>query len=54
MMIRKLITIRPDQSDYLDENSISLSRFVQRKIDEDMIINIKMDSEKMASIRGIE
>ena len=32
----KTISIRSDQNDYLTKNSISLSRFVQQKIDEVM------------------
>jgi len=35
-MKRKNITIREDQEEWLSENHISLSRFVQDKIDEEM------------------
>ena len=31
--IRKLITIRPDQAEWIEENCINLSRFVQKCID---------------------
>ncbi|MDO8339071.1 MAG: hypothetical protein Q7T16_00260 [Candidatus Burarchaeum sp.] len=34
--IPKTLTIRSDQDDFLKKNSISLSRFVQQKIDEVM------------------
>ncbi len=35
-VVRKTITVREDQAEWLDELSISLSRFVQKKIDEEM------------------
>jgi post-segregation antitoxin (ccd killing protein) len=34
--VPKSITVRKDQADFLKENSINLSRFVQKKIDEVM------------------
>jgi hypothetical protein len=34
--IPKTLTIRSDQDEFLKKNSISLSRFVQQKIDEMM------------------
>ena len=35
-MIRKTITIRKDQEDWIKKHYINLSRFVQAKIDEEM------------------
>lgn len=35
-MIGKQITIKPDQNEWLKSNDKSLSKYVQRKIDEDM------------------
>lgn len=32
----KNITIRQDQKDYIESKSINLSKFVQKKIDEEM------------------
>jgi hypothetical protein len=32
--VPKAITIRKDQADYLQKNSINLSKFVQKQIDE--------------------
>ncbi len=34
--LAKTITIRPDQDEFLKKNALSLSRFVQQKIDEAM------------------
>ena len=31
--VKKLITIRPDQAEWIKENCINLSRFVQKCID---------------------
>lgn len=36
IMIHKHITIREDQEEWVKENHINLSRFVQAKIDEEM------------------
>lgn len=33
-MVRKNITIRPDQEEFIQENHLNLSRFVQSKLDE--------------------
>ncbi len=33
--VRKNITIRADQAKYIEEKSINLSRFVQKKIDKE-------------------
>ena len=42
-MIRKNITIEKEHADWLENNSINLSRFVQRCIDD----KIKLDKNKM-------
>ena len=34
--VRKNITIRADQERYIQDKAINLSRFVQKKIDEEM------------------
>lgn len=34
--VPKTITIRKDQAEYIDKVSISLSKFVQRKLDEEI------------------
>lgn len=34
--LTKTITIRPDQDEFLKKNALSLSRFVQQRIDEAM------------------
>jgi hypothetical protein len=36
--VHKTITIRADQADYIEETSLNLSKFVQKKIDETMKI----------------
>ncbi len=33
-MVRKNITIRPDQEEFIKKNHLNLSRFVQSKLDE--------------------
>jgi len=35
-MIKKSVTIRDDQREWVEKNHINLSRFVQAKIDEEM------------------
>jgi len=35
-MIKKTITIREDQAEWIEKHHINLSRFVQAKIDEEM------------------
>ena len=35
--VPKTITIRVDQKEYIEKNSINLSKFVQKKLDEIMI-----------------
>lgn len=44
--IPKTITIREDQSEYIEENAINLSRFVQQKLDELMEIKPKGKGRK--------
>jgi len=34
--VRKNITIRADQAKYIEDKAINLSRFVQKKIDEEI------------------
>lgn len=34
--VPKTITIRQDQSDFIEKKSLNLSKFVQKKIDEEM------------------
>ncbi len=36
MYVRKMITIRPDQAEWIEENAINLSKLVQKCIDERM------------------
>ncbi|HUT07082.1 MAG TPA: hypothetical protein VMW74_10415 [Nitrosopumilaceae archaeon] len=39
MTITTSVKIRPDQKDYLEEGAICFSKFVRKKIDEEMKIN---------------
>ena len=34
LFVPKTITIRQDQAEYIEQNSLNLSKFVQKKLDE--------------------